>query len=95
MILDKKVALITGSGSGIGRAAAEMLAGEGARIGVLGHREDELLQVVEAIRESGGEAITLVADVSDPAAMQQSARKLADRWGRIDIVFANAGINGV
>jgi len=94
VILDEKVALITGAGSGIGRAAAELLADEGARIGVLGRSEDELLQVVEAIRKSGGEVIPLLADVSDPIAMQQSARELADRWGRIDIVFANAGING-
>jgi NAD(P)-dependent dehydrogenase (short-subunit alcohol dehydrogenase family) len=95
MILDEKVALITGAGSGIGRAASELLASEGARIGVLGRSEDELLQVVEVIRNSGGEVIPLTADVSDPDAMQQSVRKLADRWGRIDIVFANAGINGV
>jgi NAD(P)-dependent dehydrogenase (short-subunit alcohol dehydrogenase family) len=95
MILNEKVALITGAGSGIGKAAAELLANEGARIGALGRSEAELLQVVKSIRESGGEVIPLMADVSDPNAMQQSARQLAGRWGRIDIVFANAGINGV
>jgi NAD(P)-dependent dehydrogenase (short-subunit alcohol dehydrogenase family) len=95
MALNGKVALVTGAGSGIGRAAAELLAREGARVGLLGRREDELLQVVDTIRDRGGECIPLVADVSDSNAMQQSIQQLAGQWGRIDIVFANAGINGV
>ena len=93
--LDNRVALVTGAGSGIGRAAAELMARQGARIGALGRSEDELLQVVEAIRAEGGESIPLTADISDPNAMQQAVQKLAGQWGRIDIVFANAGINGV
>jgi NAD(P)-dependent dehydrogenase (short-subunit alcohol dehydrogenase family) len=95
MQLKEKVALITGAGSGIGRAAAILLAREGARIGVLSQEEEEVRAVCAELRKAGGEAFPLVADVSQPEQMQQAARDLAREWGRIDIVFANAGINGV
>jgi NAD(P)-dependent dehydrogenase (short-subunit alcohol dehydrogenase family) len=93
--LQGKVAMITGGGSGIGRAAALRLAREGASVGVLGRTEDNLTDVVEQIRKEGGEAIPLEADVSSPEEMQAATQKLVDRYGRLDIVFANAGINGV
>lgn len=95
MQLTGKVALITGAGSGIAKAAAKLLAREGASIAALGHTEDELKQTVEEIRQNGGEAIPLVADISQPEQMQQAVQQIVDKWGRIDIVFANAGINGV
>jgi NAD(P)-dependent dehydrogenase (short-subunit alcohol dehydrogenase family) len=95
MELAGKVALITGAGSGIGKAAALRLAREGARIGALGRTENELRGTVEAIRAAGGAAMSLVADISDPAAMQAAAERLGRAWGRLDVVFANAGINGV
>jgi NAD(P)-dependent dehydrogenase (short-subunit alcohol dehydrogenase family) len=95
MSVKGKVALITGAGSGIGAAAARTLAQEGARVGALSHTENELQQVVEEIRAAGGEAVRLVADVSQPDQMQAAIHRLADQWGQIDIVFANAGINGV
>ena len=93
--LDGKVALITGAGSGIGRAAAVLLAGEGARIGGLSRDEGELRQLAEEIERGGGEAIPLIADISRPDDMRQAVQRVVDRWGRLDIVFANAGINGV
>jgi len=93
--LTGRVALITGAGSGIGRAAALRLAREGAKIGALGRTEDELLRVADEIRQGGGEALVLTADISDAAQMQQATRQLEERWGRLDVVFANAGINGV
>ena len=93
--LDGKVALITGAGSGIGRAAAKLLAREGARIGSLSRDEGELRQLAEEIEREGGEAMSLVADISQPDDMQQAVQRVVDRWGRLDIVFANAGINGV
>jgi NAD(P)-dependent dehydrogenase (short-subunit alcohol dehydrogenase family) len=93
--LKGKVALVTGGGSGIGRATAELLAQEGALVGALSRDEEELRQVVEQIRHAGGQAIPLVADVSDPSAMQAATQKLVTEWSRLDIVFANAGINGV
>lgn len=95
MQLDGKVALITGAGSGIGEAAASMLAKHGAKIGALGRTEDELNETVEQIKRDGGEAVALVADISNADEMQRAIKQLADQYGRLDIVFANAGINGV
>jgi NAD(P)-dependent dehydrogenase (short-subunit alcohol dehydrogenase family) len=95
MRLTSKVALITGAGSGIGRAAALLLAKEGARVAALGRTEDELQQAVDEIQKQGGEAIAVVADVSHAVQMQQAVAQTIERWGRLDIVFANAGINGV
>ncbi|HEV2132338.1 MAG TPA: SDR family NAD(P)-dependent oxidoreductase [Longimicrobiaceae bacterium] len=95
MQLSGRVALITGAGSGIGKAAAKLLAKEGARVAGLGRSEEELKETIEEIREAGGEAIPVVADISEVKAMQDAYRKVIDEWGRLDIVFANAGINGV
>jgi NAD(P)-dependent dehydrogenase (short-subunit alcohol dehydrogenase family) len=95
MHLDGKVALVTGAGSGIGEAAAKLLAAHGARIGALGRSDDELKDVVKEIKQQGGEAVPLVADISDAAAMQAAVAAVEQQWGRLDIVFANAGINGV
>lgn len=95
MKLDGKVALVTGAGSGIGKAAALLLAAEGAKVGALSDTEGEISKVVKQIERAGGEAIALVADVSQPSQMQKAVESLAEKWGRIDIVFANAGINGV
>ena len=95
MQLAGKVALVTGAGSGIGRASALLLAREGARVGALGRTKVELDQVAAEIGREGGEAIALVADVSQPELMQRAIEELAGRWGRLDVVFANAGINGV
>jgi NAD(P)-dependent dehydrogenase (short-subunit alcohol dehydrogenase family) len=95
MQLEGKVALITGAGSGLGRAAAYLLAQEGAKVGALGRDDKELQDVVDRIAKQGGEAMSLVADVSQPDQVQQAVEQLVDRWGRLDVVFANAGINGV
>ena len=95
MQLAKKVALVTGAGSGIGKAAALLLAKEGARIAALGRTTDELQQAVEEIERAGGTALAVVADVSRPEQMRQAAERAVERWGQLDIVFANAGINGV
>ncbi len=95
MQLTGKVALITGAASGIGKAAALLLAKEGAKVAALGRTEDELKQTVNQIQQHNGEAISLVADISQPDQMQQAVQQIVNQWGRIDIVFANAGINGV
>lgn len=95
MLLKDRVAVVTGAGSGIGKAAALLLAREGARIGALGRTEEELQEVVDQIKREGGEAIALVADISDADAMRAATERAAREWNRIDIVFANAGVNGV
>jgi NAD(P)-dependent dehydrogenase (short-subunit alcohol dehydrogenase family) len=95
MELQGKVALVTGAGSGIGAASALCLARAGARVGALGHTGDELEATVARIRDAGGEAMPLLADVADAAAMEAATARLADAYGRLDIVLANAGINGV
>ena len=95
MTVKGKVAMITGGGSGLGEAAARVLAREGARVAVLGRTEDELKKVVEEINSAGGEAISVVADISKPEDMQKGVQQVIDKWGRLEIVFANAGINGV
>jgi NAD(P)-dependent dehydrogenase (short-subunit alcohol dehydrogenase family) len=95
MELEGRVALVTGAGSGIGKAAALRFAQEGALVGVLSHTEDEIRGVAREIEEAGGKAIPLVADVADEGQMKQAVERLAQAHGRLDIVFANAGINGV
>jgi NAD(P)-dependent dehydrogenase (short-subunit alcohol dehydrogenase family) len=93
--LQGKVALVTGAGSGIGEAAAKKLGAAGARVAALGRTDDELTQVVNEMRSKGCQAIPVVADISDAGAMEQAYRRVEKEWGRLDIVFANAGINGV
>ncbi len=95
MELEGRVALVTGAGSGIGKAAALRFAQEGALVGVLSHTEDEIREVAREIEGAGGKAIPLVADVADEGQMKQAVEELARTHGRLDIVFANAGINGV
>jgi len=95
MQLKEKVALVTGAGSGIGKAAAVLLAREGARVAALGRTREELAEVVSEIEKQGGEAVAIAADVSQADEMRRAVAETVERWGRLDIVFANAGINGV
>ncbi|MEM8535392.1 MAG: SDR family NAD(P)-dependent oxidoreductase [Chloroflexota bacterium] len=95
MQLANKVALVTGAGSGIGAATALLFAREGAKVAALGRSEENTQQIVSRIREQGGEALPLIADISQPEQMQQAIEQLIAQWSRLDIVFANAGINGV
>lgn len=90
-----KVALVTGAGSGIGKAAAILLAGHGVKVGILNRGQGNANKVKEEIEQSGGEAVALAADISQPEEMQKAVEQMIQRYGRLDIVFANAGINGV
>jgi NAD(P)-dependent dehydrogenase (short-subunit alcohol dehydrogenase family) len=89
------VALITGGGSGIGEAAARLFAREGGKVGILSRTEEEVEKVAGEIRSEGSEAIALTADVADTAEMREAIRTLEKQWQRLDVVFANAGVNGV
>ena len=95
MELAGKVALVTGAGSGIGRACAFSLAEAGAAIGVLSRSPDEVGKTADIIRGRRGAAFALEADISDETQMRNAVRRLVSEYGRLDIVVANAGINGV
>lgn len=95
MLLHGKVALVTGAASGIGKAAAKLMAQAGAKVGLLDISDQGLRRAAEEISNLGGECIPLIADVSDAGQMEASIEKLISQWDRLDIVFANAGINGV
>jgi NAD(P)-dependent dehydrogenase (short-subunit alcohol dehydrogenase family) len=95
MLLANKVAFITGAGSGIGKASALLFAQEGAKIVALDTSRESLDQLVAQIEETGGEALAVEASIADPQQMQEAVKAAMDKFGQLDIVFANAGINGV
>ena len=95
MDLEGKVVLVTGAGSGIGKAAALRLARAGATIAALGRTADDLAVTADQIVASGGRAITVEADISQPDEMQAAIAQIEEKLKRLDGVFANAGINGV
>jgi NAD(P)-dependent dehydrogenase (short-subunit alcohol dehydrogenase family) len=95
MTLVGKVALVTGAGSGIGRATAVRLANEGATVVPLGHDQDGADEVAAEIRSGGGTALPLAADVADAAAVRDVLAHVDEELGRLDVVVANAGVNGV
>jgi NAD(P)-dependent dehydrogenase (short-subunit alcohol dehydrogenase family) len=88
---DNKVAVITGAGSGIGRAAAELLASEGAAVGVLDLRAEAAEETVAAIVDSGGRAIALAANVADPAEVEAAIAKVVAEYGGLHVLYNNAG----
>jgi NAD(P)-dependent dehydrogenase (short-subunit alcohol dehydrogenase family) len=90
--LDGKIALITGGGSGIGRATALLFAAEGAKLSVADWVEDNARAVAAEIAARGGEAIALRADVSKAADAERMVAETVQRFGRLDILYNNAGI---
>lgn len=95
MEFEGKVALVTGGNSGIGRATVLRLARGGCAVGVLGQTRETVEQVVSQVRQSGGRAHALIADVGSETDMKAAVDDLAREFGRLDFLFANAGINGV
>jgi NAD(P)-dependent dehydrogenase (short-subunit alcohol dehydrogenase family) len=90
----EKVAFISGGGSGIGEAAAALLAQRGVKVALAGRTPEELTEVAESIREAGGSAITVTCDVSDEESVRSAMATTLQEWGRLDVVVANAGVNG-
>ncbi|AHG93052.1 short-chain dehydrogenase/reductase SDR (plasmid) [Gemmatirosa kalamazoonensis] len=93
-LLDR-VALVTGASSGIGEATARRLARAGARVALVSRSADELETVAKRIRDAGGEARVAPADVADADAVRRAIDDTVAAWGRLDVVVANAGVNGV
>jgi NAD(P)-dependent dehydrogenase (short-subunit alcohol dehydrogenase family) len=93
--LDGKVCLITGAGSGIGRASAKLFAREGARVVVADVDDRGAKETVTAIRKGGGLAIAEHVDVTDEEDTVAVAARIVKRLKRIDVLFNNAGISGV
>ncbi len=88
------VALVTGGGTGAGRAAALAFAREEARVCVVGTREGPLQETVQAIRRRGGEAISVVADVTVESDVERAVQGALKALGRLDVAFNNAGTEG-
>lgn len=95
MRLSNKVILITGAGSGIGMSSALLFAKEGATVIVNDLQADKGQETVEQIRREGGEAIFVQADVTDPVSVKSMVDTAIEQFGRIDVLFNNAGISGV
>ena len=90
--LDNKIALITGGGSGIGRATSILFAREGASVALADWAEDQAKSVVAEITRNGGKAIALKVDVSKAADAERMVAQTIQHFGRLDILYNNAGI---
>ena len=92
MKLMDRIAVVTGAGSGIGRATALMFAREGARVAVVDLEEATAKATAEEIERAGGQALAIRADVSKAADNEAVVGQTLARWGRLDVFFANAGV---
>ncbi len=90
--LTDKVALVTGSGRGIGRAIAEALASCGAKVVISDINEQTCTTTADELREAGGETLAVVCNVTNSESVQTMVDKIMKEWGRIDILVNNAGI---
>jgi len=91
--LENKVALITGAASGMGRAAAELFATEGAKVVMIGRRQVQGDEVAGIITANGGNAVFVQADVSIEDDVKWAVQAAVDKYGKLDVLFNNAGIN--
>lgn len=89
--LEDKVALITGSGAGIGRASAGLFAAEGARVAILEINEDSGAGAEHEIRDAGGEACFIHTDVTEPESVIAAVASTIERYGKLDVLYNNAG----
>src|SRR5277367_2504217 len=92
--LEGKIGLVTGGTSGIGRDAAVLFAKAGAKVVVAGRREVEGKETVELVRAAGGDGLFVQADVSKASDVETLVKKTVEKFGRLDVAFNNAGIEG-
>lgn len=93
--LDGKVAIITGATSGMGRDTAYVFAEEGAKIMITGRNENRAKEVVERIKNNGGEASYVIADIADRNSLDKIVDETVAKYGTVDILFNNAGLLSV
>jgi NAD(P)-dependent dehydrogenase (short-subunit alcohol dehydrogenase family) len=93
-ILEGQVAIVTGGGRGIGRATALALATAGAKVAVAARSTNQLVETVQQIEQSGGRALALTVDVTDPQGVEQMVTQVEQQLGSVDLLVNNAGIGG-
>lgn len=89
--LENKVAIISGGATGVGGAASRLFATEGARVAVVDINEEEAERTAQQIRSAGGQAMVVVADVSQAAAVDNAVAQVVRQWGTVDVLFNHAG----
>jgi NAD(P)-dependent dehydrogenase (short-subunit alcohol dehydrogenase family) len=89
----KKIALVTGSGTGIGRATALSLLDDGWHVVVTGRRIEPLTKLVDEAALKGQSALAITSDVTDPSSVRNLFEKIEQTFGRLDLIFNNAGVN--
>jgi NAD(P)-dependent dehydrogenase (short-subunit alcohol dehydrogenase family) len=87
-----KVAIVTGAGTGIGKSAALALLKDGYRVGLVGRRKEPLAKTAEDAGSAAANTLVLPADVGDPKSVQAVFAKVKQAWGRLDVLFNNAGM---
>ncbi len=92
-LVEGKSCIVTGAGSGIGRASAQRLAAEGGRVVCADIDAESAEETAKMIAESGGEAFARAVDVADAAAVQAMVQSAVDRWGGLSVLVNNAGVN--
>lgn len=90
--MNDKTAIVTGAGTGVGRAVAKALADDGWRVAYAGRREAPLSQAAGAADPSGASSLIVPTDVTDPEAVAALFDKVVSQWGRVDLLFNNAGV---
>ena len=94
MKLEGKVTIITGAATGIGRATALLFAREGAKVVIADIKDEEANQTVKMIQDAGGKAIFTHTDVTAMADLERMIKTAVDTYGKLDILFNNAGVAG-
>ncbi|MGW7259599.1 SDR family oxidoreductase [Streptomyces sp. NPDC054834] len=90
--LSGRTAVVTGAASGIGESVAVLLAAQGARVALLARRGERLEEIAAKIRSDGGQALAVVADVTDDASVQAAKERIQEAYGSVDLVVNNAGV---